>query len=43
VEGGGSVTGGFVYRGSNVPNLVGWYVFGDFIAIMASYTSSIMG
>ena len=29
---GRSVTGGFVYRGSDVPDLVGWYVFGDFIS-----------
>ena len=28
---GRSVTGGFVYRGSAIANLVGWYVFGDFI------------
>lgn len=28
---GQSVTGGYVYRGSDVPDLVGWYVFGDFI------------
>ena len=28
---GGSVTGGFVYRGSAVADLAGWYVFGDFI------------
>ena len=29
---GQSVTGGFVYRGSDVPDLVGWYVFGDFVS-----------
>lgn len=29
---GASVTGGFVYRGSAVPDLIGWYVFGDFIS-----------
>ena len=28
---GRSVTGGYVYRGAAIPNLVGWYVFGDFI------------
>ena len=28
---GRSVTGGFVYRGSAIANLLGWYVFGDFI------------
>jgi uncharacterized repeat protein (TIGR03806 family) len=27
---GNSVTGGYVYRGSAIPNLVGRYVFGDF-------------
>ncbi|MDE0741835.1 MAG: PQQ-dependent sugar dehydrogenase, partial [Candidatus Poseidoniia archaeon] len=27
----GSITGGFVYRGSNVPELYGKYVYGDFI------------
>ncbi|MCG8370447.1 MAG: PQQ-dependent sugar dehydrogenase, partial [Proteobacteria bacterium] len=27
---GRSVTGGYVYRGSAVADLVGWYVFGDF-------------
>lgn len=25
-----SVSGGYVYRGVDVPDLVGWYVFGDF-------------
>jgi glucose/arabinose dehydrogenase len=29
---GSSVSGGYVYRGSDVPDLVGWYVFGDFIS-----------
>ena len=29
---GSSVTGGYVYRGSAIPDLVGWYVFGDFIS-----------
>ena len=27
---GRSVTGGYVYRGSAIPDLVGWYIFGDF-------------
>ena len=27
---GSSVTGGYVYRGTAIPDLVGWYVFGDF-------------
>jgi glucose/arabinose dehydrogenase len=29
---GASVTGGFVYRGSALPDMVGWYVFGDFVS-----------
>ncbi len=29
---GASITGGYVYRGSAVPDLVGWYVFGDFVS-----------
>jgi glucose/arabinose dehydrogenase len=29
---GTSVTGGYVYRGSAIPALRGWYVFGDFAA-----------
>jgi glucose/arabinose dehydrogenase len=28
---GSSVTGGYVYRGTAVADLVGWYVFGDFV------------
>lgn len=31
-EDGRSVTGGFVYRGSEIPTLAGLYVFGDFIS-----------
>ena len=26
-----SITGGFVYRGAAIPQLVGWYVFGDYV------------
>ncbi len=29
-SGGGSITGGFVYRGTRFPRLVGHYIFGDF-------------
>ncbi len=29
---GSSITGGFVYRGSNIPTLVGRYVFADFVS-----------
>jgi len=29
---GASITGGYVYRGAAVPDLVGWYVFGDFVS-----------
>ncbi len=30
-EGGYSITGGFVYRGKNVPYLYGKYIYGDFV------------
>ena len=29
---GASITGGYVYRGQNIPALVGFYVYGDFIS-----------
>ncbi len=29
---GGSITGGYVYRGRAIPSLYGWFVFGDFNA-----------
>jgi len=31
-EVGNSITGGFVYRGASVPELQGFYVFGDFVS-----------
>lgn len=31
-DGNSSVTGGFVYRGTDIPALIGRYVFGDFIS-----------
>ncbi len=42
---GRSITGGFVYRGSAITELVGWYVFGDcgsgrFFAIHEAYTTA---
>jgi glucose/arabinose dehydrogenase len=31
-NGGQSITGGFVYRGTDVPSLVGWYVLSDYVS-----------
>lgn len=31
-DGDRSITGGYVYRGSSIPDLAGWYVFGDFVS-----------
>jgi len=31
-NGGQSITGGFVYRGTAVPSLVGWYVMSDYVS-----------
>ena len=31
-KGGAAVIGGFVYRGAAMPELAGWYVFGDFLS-----------
>ena len=42
---GGSVTGGYVYRGTSISDLIGWYIFGDFISgrIFAVHANSAAG
>ena len=32
-EDGMSITGGYVYRGSKIPGLQGWFVYGDFMTM----------
>jgi glucose/arabinose dehydrogenase len=38
-----AITGGFVYRGSNIPALKGWYVFGDYCSGEIWATSATAG
>ena len=40
-----SITGGYVYRGTAIPDLVGWYVFADFGSgrLFAIPEDSVMG
>ena len=42
---GSSVTGGYVYRGSVIPDMTGWYIFGDFVSgrIFAVWANSPIG
>ena len=39
---GASVTGGYLYRGSQIPALVGMYVFGDYSQSIASATGTLL-